>query len=578
MPGAPASLKAEFKQFKKLLRNNSYRLLDNELVAPEGDLAETLAHVLALLAAFGVAVCALLAFKHVSVLLMGGPLPGQREAIFWPIQEFFIALAMLVTACTFSVTWDGLFPDRRDSMVLCALPIRMRTLFAAKAASILTLLLLLVVSTNALPFIAVPFLIAPDQGLTGLACSAAAHIGVIFAASALVFFGLLAFQGILINVMSYRLFQRTSPYFQLAIPLVFLLMFFLMPPIANPRALADPRNQQYLRFLPSLWFLGLYQQLLGCPYPVVARLADSAKLGLVISAALAAVMYWLGYRTQVRKAIEEADLVPGGLYRRGLALTSRIGSLFLRAPVERAVFHFAARTMTRNKKHRLFLAAYLGAGLAYVLSDVATAVRHGGGALHRPNAVLVSVPLILTFFVLLGMRVLFAIPTELKANWIFQLTESGSVKECHRAVRRLMLLFGLLPIAAATFPVYGLLWGWKTALLHLLALLLAAVLMIEMFLRRFPKIPFTCSFLPGKANLSMKLGPYWVWFSLVSLVLIQVELQMLRNTTFFATVFCLGCAVLAALIVNRKKFERQQYGFVYEEKPLELPITLELHS
>ena len=98
----------------------------------------------------------------------------------------------------------------------------------------------------------------------------------------------------------------------------------------------------------------------------------------------------------------------------------------LRHPVERAVVAFAIKSLTRSRRHRLLIAIYVGVGLAFVIgSFLRPYVRDGiTMSLDEPSAALLSIPFVLSFFLLVALRVLFSVPTEIRANWIFQMTES----------------------------------------------------------------------------------------------------------------------------------------------------------
>ena len=49
------------------------------------------------------------------------------------------------------------------------------------------------------------------------------------------------------------------------------------------------------------------------------------------------------------------------------------------------------------------------------------------------------------------------------------------------------------------------------------------LLIIELALTGFAKVPFTCSYLPGKANLKIMFGVYWGLLIIVSEVVTDVE-------------------------------------------------------
>ena len=65
-----------------------------------------------------------------------------------------------------------------------------------------------------------------------------------------------------------------------------------------------------------------------------------------------------------------------------------------------------------------------------------------------------------------------------------------------------------VPALAATLPLFVFLMGWPLALAHAALGLLGAIVLLEVMLVGYTKVPFTCSYLP---NESMKaLGPIFL--------------------------------------------------------------------
>ncbi|HEX3744513.1 MAG TPA: hypothetical protein VHW09_11305 [Bryobacteraceae bacterium] len=57
--------------------------------------------------------------------------------------------------------------------------------------------------------------------------------------------------------------------------------------------------------------------------------------------------------------------------------------------------------------------------------------------------------------------------------------------------------------------------------------------MVQSSLKGFRKIPFACSYLPGKANLHMKLGLFAVAFLFFTRMAIELEYRSLRNNSLY---------------------------------------------
>ena len=63
----------------------------------------------------------------------------------------------------------------------------------------------------------------------------------------------------------------------------------------------------------------------------------------------------------------------------------------------------------------------------------------------------------------------------------------------------------------------------------MIVLALTGVLLVERSLYQFQKIPFACSYLPGKANLNVRLGLYAMLFLLGADFGVQIELWAMRD-------------------------------------------------
>ncbi len=119
--------------FKDLVRHFFQRFFDNEMVSPRGDMRFSLANILGLLAMPGVMIPLFLMIKYALVAYVSA---ANYEASTWFDKMFFITWAMGAMGIITVLEWDALFPDRRDYAILTPLPLRMRTVFAAKLAAL----------------------------------------------------------------------------------------------------------------------------------------------------------------------------------------------------------------------------------------------------------------------------------------------------------------------------------------------------------------------------------------------------------------------------------------------------------
>ena len=129
------------------------------------------------------------------------------------------------------------------------------------------------------------------------------------------------------------------------------------------------------------------------------------------------------------------------------------------------------------------------------------AAASAGDPWHRVNTPLLASSFVMLCAWILGTRVVFAIPLELRANWIFRITQVQPAAEYFAASRRAAYALALAPAWCALAVLFLSLWRWPQALGHLAVLIFLGMTIVEWWLHSFRKIPFACSYLPGKSNL-----------------------------------------------------------------------------
>src|ERR1019366_10824777 len=103
----------------------------------------------------------------------------------------------------------------------------------------------------------------------------------------------------------------------------------------------------------------------------------------------------------------------------------------LRTPFQKGCFQFVCKTLLRSEAHRLVLTAIGGLGLvlaSQALMDAFDSAKSLRPAALSPDAL--SIPFILSFLIIVGLRIVFEIPAELRSNWIFQLMIDPDGQEC----------------------------------------------------------------------------------------------------------------------------------------------------
>src|SRR5262249_43247435 len=121
-------------------------------------------------------------------------------------------------------------------------------------------------------------------------------------------------------------------------------------------------------------------------------------------------------------------------------------------------------------------------------------------------------PFLMTFFVVSGFRTVFQFPSELTSNWLFQISERGWSGAARNAARKLVDLGGLLPVLLAFLPLEIFHWGFGTGAAHFVMEAVSGALLTEIVFWTFDKVPFTCSYFPGKMNLALLVVIYFEGF------------------------------------------------------------------
>jgi hypothetical protein len=413
-----------------------------------------------------------------------------------PDEYFFIILSMTVTGAAAAWRWDAIFPDRRDYTNLVPLPITTRTIFLANLVAVLFLVGLIAVDVNAASSVLFPLVVGATQNsfLFFLQFAAVHALGVVLA-SVFSFFAVFSILGLGMAVLPPRAFRKISPYVRTLV--VIYLVTLLCTSFALPDFLRKLRRPPpaWMCLLPSCWFLGLCQSLRSHADPALSALARLALPGLGVVVVIAFGVYAAGYH---RHFVRIAEMTEGFSTGRS-AKQAQLGAWFdrwvLRTPFQRGCFRFVWKTLFRSESHRLVLAGIGGLGLVLASQTLLSAFENG----EPSRKVMVSsdglsIPLILAFFIIVGLRVAFDIPVELRPNWIFRLMLDADKHECEPLARRVILVSVLPWVLMISFPIYAYFGGWVVGCLHTVVVATWSLLLTDTVLIRFRKLPFTCSF------------------------------------------------------------------------------------
>lgn len=555
----------------ELLRHFLLRFFDSELVTSPGQTVLAIIGSCSMFLTWFPFVTGPLKDKYAHLSALASPDPYRlalRADHLWLLTMLMAAIGLLT-----AIEWRSLFPTLSDYRVIGWMPVRARQIFGAKLAALLIVASGAVVVLDLLPCLGFPALSggrwAFDRSIGNrmVALLMAALVGSYFT-----FFALVSVQGVLLNLFRPRKFQQITGALQgllAALMLILLVMSFSIgPPFA--RAVLHP---EVARLLPPVWFLGLCQAMSGDPDPAMQALAHQALTALVAAAVLVLAAYTLSYRRH--RALMMEGVTASRKDRLPPAAANWYGAIFdwlVPDPRQQAVVVFLAKGILGNGPHRMILLGYGGFGFAILLSGMIGMMGLVEPA-HAAAARFVYAHVILLAFLLIGLRHLFSIPVELRANWMFRIAEGEGKQQWQRAVDRFVLFFGVLTMLVIPFPWEARLLGWR-ALGEAALFAVFGRACYEAVFASWEKLPLTCSYLPGKK-------PMWMvalrLLGLLTLLPIgnAILLACLYNWFLYAAVF----SVLLALSFHFHRTRVESWletRLLYDEAPDPAIHTLNL--
>jgi hypothetical protein len=405
-------------------------------------------------------------------------------------EYFFVVLSMSVTALIVVLRWNRLFPDRRDFTNLAVLPLPIHHIFLANLVALLGLAVVFAVDVNCVSSFFFPTFVTMDIGTTGAFIHFAyCHVSTVLLSGLFSFFAIFALVGTLMVVLPRVLFRLISLYLRILLVVVTVLSFFSNLFI---QLLAGHVPGSASSYLPSVWFLGFFEQRLGIANPAMATLGDRAVRGLLAALVVSVLAYALSYRRHFLRLAEEGDALRSSHRALRFSLPRWSTRWIFPSEPELGTAAFIIKTLFRSEQHLLFFGGYLGVGLVLIAESALTS-RPDNYSPSVPPTDILAIPLLIAFFVITGLRFVSDIPAALEANWIFQLALDERHSSPVSIVRKLMLLSVTPWLLFVCGPLTTRFYGWPVAMLHTLTVLTFSLLLINFLLMRFHKIPFTCS-------------------------------------------------------------------------------------
>lgn len=555
-------MKAEKKQLIILTKHFFKSFFENEDISSESNSWKKLITVLFLLGIIA---------GFLSHILLKRYFLITYEGDLWVEKFFFITFFMIVMGVLSVLQWRNVFLDSRDHAQLSQLPIKDRTLFLSKFLSLLGLIGFFFLSTTLLSSFIFPIYLSKtyDCNVFSFLYFSCVHSISCFLAYSFIFILCNLFNGILMLTLSNSLYERITTHLQVFLFIIFsfsmiffVSFYYLYPEMYSSFSSLKESGSKIFYILPSFWFVGLYEYLLGKSDPLFQSLTMIALLATLIVIVLFVWVTLLNYRNI--KRFEGTRKANENLRTRPSSLKKIFNSLVLRNSVQRATFYFFFITLKKIKKYKLMLGGYLAMPISlYFVVIMALKFTNTYGTSFLYERLILTLPHILTIFLVVGARIISNYPESLESNWIFRILEDKDSKHYLIGLKKGIFFLLVLPLLTLLFIFYVFFLPLTDVLLHMSYSLLNSLIIIYIIFMNYPKIPFTCSYEAVGINFSK----IWIGIGLLSYIYAASNFghQIIKHPYLFSYYLISVFILMAVLLVVRKNINQGENRLVFEE-------------
>lgn len=564
--------RAEYRKFVVLLRHFLLRLFHNDILKFENQRRESIILMMTFFTAAGCVISAAILMPYLRAL------PGFTSETVWVEKTFFMTLCMAFTGIISVINWENMFLDEKDYFYISGLPVKTTTLFTAKFFSLLAFVGILSLALHVFPIFIFTFFLSEMINVNPFYYTSLLQFGVVhmmtnFMANLFVFLLVALIQSILRILLRGNTFKKISMVVQTLLLMGFVSIFIWFPQMApSLLELKEQYTPVFIYYFPPLWFVGLYEQLIG-NYDFVFKMHFYiAPIAVTLLADLYILSIPISFKRFSRPI--SAKRVSSRFSIALRSLKKSFDRSFLQHPIQKAIFYFALNTLRRSRKHKLQLAVYITLPLAFAVTEaVFLSLGKGLGYFHEKSHVLIAMPLLLYMFIILGLRVVVSHPVTVEANWIFRIAEGDYPTHYLRGLKKAVLVVGILPYFILFFLVYTVCWGVIPAFLHSVFCGVTAVLLMEVFFVNYKKMPFVSAYVPGK----FRVKDFWPLY-LLGLALYIAAFSMLGRFLLHYPVFYTfyyGAVVTDLYWLRWLRYKRNRgFRFVFDEEPEPAMLSL----
>ncbi len=463
--------------------------------------------------------------------------------------------SMAGTGFIAALAWDALAFDRRDAAMLGPLPLRPLTIMTAKLAALGTLLAAGSLPINLLNAAVFAGVTGDQLGWTVLVTHLMDIFAAAVAASIFVFAAIVMIRTTVGWIGGPRLMAALGPPLQFVCLVALLSLVTLSPAVLSIRFMTNT----LANWMPPAWFMGAFEYLRGSSRTFsrdvpVLMLARRACVGTAIAIAGA----WMTTVLEVRRQLVRASAASPSLGLVGSARVSRGLARVLvgRSGVARTTADFILLTLARTREPRMPIAINAAIGATIVIAAMSMHTRNLSSLAHPRTAVL-WIPLVVGYWIAVGVRASFFVTSEAPASWVFRLSAPRDATAYLSAVRASMMALVVPPEIATSALIMVPLLGWGSGAWHVLFDGMMAILLVEVVALTARHIPFTRPFQPGHANLKARWWIYAVGLLAFAYLPARWELRTLGNPTVLVeAVLLIAAAIVALEVIGRRKMGR----------------------
>ena len=537
-------------QTRALARAFLARFFENEITAGTDDLKASFFWLVAFVAVPGFFAPMMMSNKWSLIALVQGP--EALRLLTRGDKALSLGFVMIATATITAIAWNSLLGDRRDALVLGVLPVRPITIIGARLTALAIYMVGLALAMNTLASLSFGFGLAAKSTFGFALRGVGAHFVASVAASLCVFLWVTGAQGIVLAGLGARTFARLAPAMQVllvgTIAAAFLSLPVLTGSVVDTLAGHGRSVQPWILATPPMWFLGIYESLLGTSDPVLHELARKALIGLAVGVVTTLITYPIAYRRVLIAAVEESSGSMRAPATRVLA--SQLTRLIGRSSQVQAVAQFFLATIGRVEAIRFVVAATAGLVVAWVIPGWMSMASSRPDA---PRVLLLSISYSAIAFLVYGLNIAASLPADRKSAWMFDVTPPGR-HQSRIALERTMFLFGVGPPLVIFLPLYGVLWGAVFAAVHGVFMVVMGILVIEIALRRTDGMPCAQPWDPEGLDLGRWWWAYLIGFILYTTKVPDYELALIGEPVGLA--LFAGLAMLLSLALRTRSLQR----------------------